>query len=105
MDDEHADGEKADECAEVGPRCDAAVSGVNFCIENGDNHDADEDAHHAVRHDFHHAFLRAVDVGVLLEFGFHGRPCGEHDEAVDEVSDRGPEGGQCNAGVVHGHTL
>src|ERR1700722_17097906 len=57
VDGKHADGEKADECAQARPRHDAARSRVNFCIENGDNHDADEDGHHAVRHDFHYAFL------------------------------------------------
>src|SRR5215472_4082955 len=48
--------------------------------------------------------LRTIDIGVLHEFSFHGWPCGEHGKAVDKVGDHSPEGGQCNAGVVHGHS-
>src|SRR5258707_199120 len=71
---------------------------------NDDDHDGDEDCDHAVGHHFHHLVLGTIDVGVLHEFSFHGWPCSEHGEAIDRVGDHSPEGGQCNAGVVHTHS-
>jgi hypothetical protein len=57
VDDEDADHKQADECAEGESGYDAAARGIDFCVENGDDHDADEDGDHAEGHDFHHAFL------------------------------------------------
>ncbi len=83
---------------------DATAYGINSYVENGDDHDADQDGDHAVGHDFHHAFTRAVDVGVLHELGLHGWQGREHDEAEDEVCDGGAEKRESDAGVVHGHS-
>ena len=77
---------------------------MDFCVENGDDHDGDEDGDHAVGHHLHHLVLGTIDVGVLHEFSFHGWPCSEHGKAIDKVGDHTPERGQCNAGVVHGHS-
>jgi hypothetical protein len=103
VNDEGADRENADECAEVYAGGDAPACRINFCVENGDDHDADQDGDHAVGHDLHHALMRAVDVGVLHELGLQGWHGAEHDEAIDEVGDGGAERRESDAGVVHGH--
>ena len=67
--------------------------------------EADQDGDHIVGHDFRHAVMRAVDVGVLHELGLHGWHGAEHDEAVDEVGDGSAERRESYAGVVHGHSF
>lgn|SRR5579871_61812 len=102
VNDEGADRENADECAEVYAGGDATACRINFCVENSDDHDADQDGDHAVGHNFHYAVMRAVDVGVLHELGFHGWHGTEYDEAVYEVGDGRDQRGEDDAGVVHG---
>ena len=70
VDDEDADREYADECAKRGAGSDAAVSGIDFCEENGHDYDADEDGDHTVGHHLHHLALWPIDVGVLHQFAF-----------------------------------
>ena len=78
---------------------------INSCVENGDDHDTDQDRDHAVGHDFHHAVVRAVDVGVLHEFGLHAGQGGKHGEAVNEVGDGSAERRESDVGVVQGHSF
>src|SRR5882762_4941941 len=78
---------------------------INSCVENGDDHDTDQDRDHAVGHDFHHAVVRAVDVGVLHEFGLHTGKGGKHGEAVNEIGDGSAERRKSDVGVVHGHSF
>ena len=102
VNDEGADRENADECAEGYAGGDATACRINFCVENGDDHDADQDCDRAVGHNFHNAVMRAVDVGVLHELGLHAWQGTEYGEAVDEVGDGGAERRESDAGVVHG---
>ena len=78
---------------------------INSCVENGDDHDTDQDRDHALGHDFHHAVARAVDVGVLHEFGLHTGQGGKHGEAVNEIGDGSAERRKSDVGVVHGHSF
>src|SRR5271168_2676413 len=101
---EGANGKKADERAEIYACDDVATSGIDFCVEDGDDYDRDENGDHAVWHHLHHLVLGTIDIGILHEFSFHGWPCGEHDKAINKVGDHSPKGGQCNASVVHCHS-
>lgn len=100
--DEVADRETADEYAEVYAGGDATACGIDFCVENGDDHDADQDRDDVVGHDLHHVVMRAVDVGVLHELRLHAWQGAEHDEAATEIGDGCAEKRESDAKVVHG---
>ena len=105
MDDEGTNRENADEGAEICAGGEATAGRINFGVERGDDHDADEDGDHAVGHDFHHGVLGAVDVGILLELALHAGQGGEQGEAEHEVGDGGAERGESEVGVVHGYSF
>jgi hypothetical protein len=105
VNDEGADRENADECAKVYAGGDVTTCRIDLRVENGDDHDANQDGNHAVGHHFHDAVMRAVDVGVLHELGLHSWYGAKHDEAVYEVGDGSAERRESDAGVVHGHSF
>src|SRR5271170_3858432 len=51
VNDEGTDRENADEGAEICAGGEATAGRINFGVEHGDDHDADEDGDHAVGHD------------------------------------------------------
>ena len=102
VNDEGTDGENTDEHTETYTRDDATADRIDFGVEHGDHHDADQDGDHAVRHDFHHAVLRSVNIGIFHKFRFHLWDAGEQGEAENEVGDGGAERCVGDVGIVHG---